>query len=61
MPNSKSVRLVLEVAYDPAMTDPEGLCSALDTLLETAASTPEILDEYGNPDIYSFEVLDYDT
>lgn len=56
-----AVRLVLEVAYDPNITDPEALCAALDTLLETATSTPEILDEYGKPDIYSFEVLDYDT
>jgi hypothetical protein len=52
---------VLEVAYDPAVTTPEALCAALDTLLETTTSTPGILDECGNPDIYSFEVLDYDT
>jgi len=41
--------LTLEIEYDPTKTDPEGLASAFDRLLETALSTPGILDEYGNP------------
>lgn len=43
--------LTLKVTYDPALTDPESLATALDRLLETATSTPGILDEYGNPSI----------
>lgn len=57
MPNTKSTKLMIEIAYDPQVTTPDELCNALDTLLETATSTPDILDEYGNPDIYSFEVM----
>lgn len=61
MPNTKAVRLVIEVAYDPEITSPEDLCEALDKLIETATSTQGVLDEHGSPDVYSFEVLDYDT
>lgn len=43
----KTTRLCLDVDYDPRQTDPESLCSALDLLLETAMSTPYILEEYG--------------
>jgi hypothetical protein len=44
--------LTIEVRYDPKLTDPEGLAAALDRLLETALSTPGILDEYGSaPDV----------
>jgi hypothetical protein len=39
--------LSLEVRYNPRKTDPESLASAFDTLLETAMSTPDILDDYG--------------
>ncbi len=46
--------LTIEVAYNDKITDPEALASALDTLMETALSTPEILDEYGNPHIGKF-------
>ena len=49
--------LKLDVAYDPAVTDDESLASALDTLMETALSTPGILDEYGNPRIGRFFIL----
>jgi len=48
--------LTLEVEYDPSMTDPEGLATAMDRLLETACSTPRILDEYGNPTLGEFLV-----
>lgn len=45
---------MLEVTYDAQVTDPEGLCNAFDKLLETAMSTPGILDEYGNPKVGEF-------
>jgi hypothetical protein len=51
-------QLTLEVQYDPDVTDPEGLAVALDRLLETACSTPGILDEYGNPMLGEFLVTD---
>ncbi len=47
--NSKQAKLRLEVRYNPKRTDPESLATALDRLLETALSTPGIMDDYGNP------------
>jgi len=44
-------QLMLTVEYNPVVTDPESLATALDRLLTTACSTPGILDEYGNPAI----------
>jgi hypothetical protein len=49
--------LVVEIDYDPAITDPEGLACAMDRLLETALSTPGLLEEYGEPAIGEFFVL----
>ncbi len=49
--------LKLDVEYDPAATDGESLASALDTLMETALSTPGILDECGNPRIGKLCIL----
>jgi hypothetical protein len=49
-------RLTLTIDYDEACTDPEGLACALDRLLETALSTPGILDEYGPPQLGEFLV-----
>lgn len=49
-------RLTLVVEYDAELTDPEALAGALDRLLETALSTPGILDEYGNPKFGEFFV-----
>ncbi len=46
--------LTIDVEYDPDITDDEGLAYALDRLMETALSTPGILDEYGNPRIGQF-------
>ena len=40
--------LELEVRFEPQVTDAESLASAFDQLLETAMSTPGILDEYGS-------------
>jgi hypothetical protein len=44
-------KLVFEVTFDEDVTDAESLSNAFETLLETAMSTPGILDEYGNPEI----------
>ncbi len=48
--------LTLEVEYDPSVTDPEGLATAMDRLMETVCSTPDILDDYANPSIGEFLV-----
>jgi hypothetical protein len=48
--------LTIEVTYDGRKTDPEALASAMDRLLETALSTPGILDEYGSPTMGEFFV-----
>ena len=48
--------LSVEIEYNPATTDPEGLACAMDRLLETALSTPDILSEYGNPKVGEFLV-----
>jgi len=49
----------LTVRYDPALTDPESLCGVLDQLLETATSTPGILEECGNPSISGFTLVEF--
>jgi hypothetical protein len=46
--------LMVDIQYDPEMTHPEGLATAMDRLLKTALSTPDLLDEYGNPHIGEF-------
>jgi hypothetical protein len=51
---TKTTNLEVSVEYDPEVTDPEELASALDRLMETALSTPDILAEYGNPRIGEF-------
>ena len=48
--------LTVEVEYDSAITDPEGLACAMDRLLETALSTPDIFGDYGNPKVGEFFV-----
>jgi hypothetical protein len=47
----KTTRLYFDVDYDDNLTDPEGLASAVDVLMETALSTPGILEDYGDPRI----------
>ena len=44
----------IAVEYEEDATDPESLCVALDRLIETATSTPGILDEYGAVSIGPF-------
>lgn len=53
---TKTTTLTVEVEYNPRKTDPEGLACAMDRLLETALSTPGILDDYGNPTVREFFV-----
>ena len=48
--------LTVDIEYDPKLTDPDGLASAMDRLLETAISTPGIMEEYANPRIGEFFV-----
>jgi hypothetical protein len=48
--------LTVEIEYDPKMTDPESLACAMDRLLETALSTPDILSEHNNPKLGEFSV-----
>ncbi|NLX98375.1 MAG: hypothetical protein GXY83_19630 [Rhodopirellula sp.] len=45
----KKTTFLIDVRYDPDVTHPDGLAAALDRLLETALSTPGILDDHGNP------------
>ncbi|MHC4238027.1 MAG: hypothetical protein ACYSSM_07305 [Planctomycetota bacterium] len=42
--------LTIEIEFDENVTDADAVGVAIDTLLETAMSTPGILDEYGDPD-----------
>lgn len=49
--------LTVEIDYNPKKTDPEGLACAMDRLMETALSIPDVMDEYGNPKVGEFFVL----
>lgn len=50
----RQVKLTLWVTIDEDQTDAESICSAMDTLLETAMSTPGILDDYGPVEVDQF-------
>jgi len=50
--------MVVEVDYDPTITDAEVVSNALDVLLDTAKGTPGILDEVGNPRVAGFYPID---
>jgi len=41
----------ITVEYDPTFANADAIGNGVDTLLETAASTPGILDDLGNPQI----------
>jgi len=56
-PPAATARLTLDVTYDPQVTDAESIAAAADQLLESALSTPGILDDYGNPTFEAFYVL----
>jgi hypothetical protein len=50
----RTVNMNIDVTFDDAVTDAESVSNALDTLLETAMSTPDILDEYGEVSVGPF-------
>lgn len=50
----RKVTLTIEVGYDDDHTDSDALAYALDTLMNTATSTPGILAEYGDVTIGEF-------
>jgi hypothetical protein len=50
--------LSVEVTFNPEDTDAESLAVAADRLMETILSTPDILDEYGNPHFGPFLVVE---
>ena len=55
-PKTKMTTLTVDIEYDPRKTDPEGLASAMDRLMETVLSTPGIMEEYGDPTVREFFV-----
>lgn len=57
MPESQTAPLYVEVDFDPAQTDAESLASAMDILMKTALSTPDVLDDYGNPGVGRFYAI----
>jgi hypothetical protein len=48
--------LICDVTYDPELTDPEGLASAMDRLMETSRSAAGIMAEHGAPRVGAFFV-----
>jgi hypothetical protein len=48
--------LQIAVTFDDEQTDAESLASALDILLETSLSTPEIMSDYGPVEFAAFYV-----
>ncbi len=54
-------RLYLDVEFDENKTDAESVATAFDRVLETGMSTPGVLEEYGDPTVREFFVLDTET
>lgn len=54
-------RFYIDVEIDDSMTDAESVATALDRLMETALSTPGILEEYGDPKVGEFMIPEYAT
>jgi len=54
----KTETLTIEIEFDERITDADAVGVAVDNLLETAMSTPGILDEYGDPSIGQTYILD---
>jgi hypothetical protein len=50
----KKVIFGVQVEIDDALTDADSTAEALDRLMETALSTPGILEEYGSPKVGHF-------
>lgn len=57
MSKNLTCTLQVDITFNPRKTDAESLAIALDRLMETALSTPGILDDYGNPEIGEFFIL----
>ena len=52
---TKTSTMTVEVEYEETdEVDAEGISNALDILMDTAISTPDILDDYGNPSVGAF-------
>lgn len=51
-------RLMLEVEYDPTLTDPDALADACDRLWGAALSSPNTWSEYGQPVFGNFSVAE---
>jgi hypothetical protein len=58
MSNTSQTTIRVPVRYNAKATDPQSLAAAIDRLLETAISSPGILEEYGNPTIEPSECDD---
>src|SRR5690348_14256024 len=54
MPETETAQLYVEVDFNPAVTDAESLATAMDRLVETALSTPDMMADYGNPAVKEF-------
>jgi len=52
--DGNEVNLWVDVEYDSAATDPDSLASALDTLMDTATSTPGVLCDCGITEVGRF-------
>jgi len=52
----ESVELRVKVFYDPSKANEESVATALDTMIETAISTPGILDECGDVGVGAFTI-----
>lgn len=50
----KTVQMTVQVTFDEYKTDSKSIASALDRLMETATSTPGVLDEYGAVSVGEF-------
>ena len=50
--------MVVEVEFDPAATDAIAVSDALDILMDTAKSTPGILDDHGEVRVGGFFPVD---
>lgn len=56
MSAEKTVVLGLPVTFDPSVTDAASVAAAVDKLIETATSTPGVLDELGEVTIGGTQV-----
>lgn len=52
----KTCTFTLDVTFDEKVTDEDSVGEAVDSLVETAASTPGILDDYGEVHIGQTEL-----